>query len=97
MLRENGRLVVVPAARFTSHSLTARFVDWLYVITGQRHDPLLDQEQMVEKANESLWAGLRPSFEEAGFDLAVHRLTLKQSEATILVGQKRTDVDQKIP
>ncbi len=90
VLRADGRLVVVPAARFTSHSVAARFVDWLYVITGQRYDRGLAQEQIAEKANASLWAGLRPRFEAAGFDLAVHHVALKQSEATVLVGQKRT-------
>lgn len=72
VLRPGGRFVVVLGASLTGRDLLSRFIEWLYVVTGQR-PPLPPAEELA------LPAGLVVRWEEVPGDGWV---------AQILVGEK---------
>lgn len=80
VLTENGRFVIVPEAHFTSHSPAARFIAWLYQITGQRY------EGGDEPAR---WQPFLAQFTNAGFQIEMNAIRLAYSQVTVLVCHKR--------
>jgi ubiquinone/menaquinone biosynthesis C-methylase UbiE len=48
---EHGRLIVVMGAQFGHHTPSARFVEWLYRITGQREPGVEAEPDLFEQLN----------------------------------------------
>jgi SAM-dependent methyltransferase len=86
VLRENGRLVVLPQARLTGESFPVRLLEGLYQITGQRNIP-----QNVEDASAAspLVAAAHGRFQECGFDVHLEQVVQPGSEVIILVLNKQ--------
>jgi ubiquinone/menaquinone biosynthesis C-methylase UbiE len=64
VLRPGGRAVIVAMGRLTSRTLWARFLEWLYAITGQR-GPLPDLRPQLEAAGLRHWATWVPATDSA--------------------------------
>jgi len=92
VLKENGRLIVVPEAQFTGSSLPQRFIEWLFTVTGQRHQRRPSQKAPAPDQLNSRWDALCAQFLSAGFQLDVHTITLQQSQVTLLLAQKTSPV-----
>jgi ubiquinone/menaquinone biosynthesis C-methylase UbiE len=89
VLSEDGRFIIVPQAIFTGSSLPERFIEWLYQITGQRHEEPITQNREIQVTKNSLWDQLRDRFENAGFMVEIATASLERSQATIIIAQKR--------
>lgn len=70
VLKDDGRLIIVVGATLGHGGATARLIDWLYTITGQR-SIALDDETSV--------------FEQAGLTAQVKTQTVGRSEVTLLI------------
>lgn len=70
VLKDDGRLIIVVGATLGHGGATARLIDWLYTITGQR-SIALDDETSV--------------FEQAGLIAQVKTQTVGRSEVTLLI------------
>lgn len=81
VLKENGRLVIVPEGHLTGNGVVHRLIDWLFAITGQRSGTF----ELSEKA---LWAAFTRPFREAGFNVDVHTIRLVGSATTVIVATK---------
>ena len=88
VLKDNGRLVVVPEAQFIGRSLPEKFIEWLYRITGQRQNDHVTQEPASQAPDSSRWDPLKQQFLSAGFHLDIHTITLQRSQVTLLLAQK---------
>ncbi len=77
VMTEHGRLVVVMGTQFGQRGPSARFVEWLYRITGQR-------ESAGEK-EESV-------FDRAGLPARIETETIGASRVTIIVAEKTSEV-----
>jgi ubiquinone/menaquinone biosynthesis C-methylase UbiE len=88
VLKDNGRFIIVPEAQFTGRGLPERFIEWLYLITGQRQHDLAAQEPASQAADSSRWDPLKQQFLSAGFHLLIHTIPLSRSQVTILLAQK---------
>lgn len=72
VLKEDGRLVVVIGATL-GQGASARFIDWLYTVTGQRETTVADEPS---------------AFEQAGLTAGVETETIGRSEVTLIVAEK---------
>lgn len=79
VLRPGGRIVIVPQAYLTARSLPARFVNWLYVITGQ------GPEAMPPGSVQSLPAPWMERVHANGFELELVMVTLRRSEVLVVI------------
>lgn len=79
VVRPGGRVVLVPQAYLTGHSLRARFVNWLYLITGQRPGA------KPAGAARDLPAPWMERIQTNGFTLEVVLVTLPSSEVLVVV------------
>jgi ubiquinone/menaquinone biosynthesis C-methylase UbiE len=70
VLKDDGRLIIVVGATLGRGGATARLIDWLYTITGQR-EMAADDEASV--------------FEQAGLTVQVETQTVGRSEVTLLL------------
>jgi ubiquinone/menaquinone biosynthesis C-methylase UbiE len=75
ILRPNGRLVIVVGARLTltGRDPIARFVEWLYRITGQREHADLDK-----------WITL---FNQAGFSICWKQIEMIRSQVYLILAE----------
>jgi len=73
VLTADGRLIVVVGASLGRSGPSARFIDWLYTITGQREAPAADEPS---------------AFEQAGLIAEVETDTIGRSEVTLIVAEK---------
>ena len=94
VLKDNGRFVIVPEAQFSGHTLPERFIEWLYLITGQRQHDRITQEPVSQSPDSSHWDPLKLQFLSAGFRLDIHTIPLSRSRVTVLLAQK-TGIHQK--
>lgn len=79
VLRQNGRFVIVPEGRLTGETPLHGFIEWLFLITGQRPR---------EKRNgygERPWRQFADRFHAAGFRLEGHTIHYPGSVATVIV------------
>lgn len=89
VLRADGRLVVVPEGHLENRGLLPRFVNWLYVITGQRQGTFtVDDEQYWPAADSPVWIAYRKAMEAAGFRLEVERVRLGRGGASVIIAHK---------
>jgi len=94
VLRPGGRLVVVPEGHLKNRGLLARFVNWLYVITGQRQGTFtVDEEQYWPAADSPVWIAYRRAMEGTGFRLEVERIRLARGGASVVIANKASPSD----
>lgn len=86
LLREGGRLVIVPAATLTNTNPLTRFIGWLYQITGQRAVPDVDSPPVV--SNEAYFEAV---LRQAGFVPRVHTVRRPHSIVTVIVAEVVTN------
>ncbi len=82
LLREGGRLVIVPAAELTNTNPLTRFIEWLYRITGQRAVP--DSDSLSVSSNEAYFEAV---LRQAGFLPTVHSVRRPYSIVTVIVAE----------
>jgi hypothetical protein len=80
VLRPDGRLIVVAGARLKGRRLVTRFVEWLYLITGQR-----------ETVDAGVW---KAQFAAAGLSLRHVQVDLKRSQVFLLLAQRANSDDR---
>lgn len=85
VLRENGRLVIVPEAQLTGSNAWARGLETLYRITGQRRSHAPCAGRQGPPAN---WSLFRSRLMAAGFAVKIHEVELSQSRVTVVVATK---------
>ena len=85
-MKPNGRFVIVPEGHLTGTSWLHCFIDWLFVITGQR-EGLFDAASAAE-ATSAFWEPWRQHFIAAGFQTEIHQIRLSGSVATVIVAMK---------
>lgn len=89
VLQPGGRLVVVPEGHLDNRGILPRFVNWLYVITGQREGTFtVDDEQYWPAADSPVWIAYREAMEAAGFRLEVERVRLARGGASVVIASK---------
>jgi SAM-dependent methyltransferase len=81
VLRPGGQLVIVPQAYLTGRGPLARFVNWLYVITGQR------PETMAPGAARRPPVAWLERVHAHGFQLEVALVTLPRSEVMVVIAR----------
>ena len=86
VLRENGRLVILPEGHLTGNGWLLRFIEWLFVITGQREQPIPAPDEPDERS--SPWQPYRQRFVEAGFTVHFETIRLERSALTIVIAEK---------
>ncbi|HSM56130.1 MAG TPA: class I SAM-dependent methyltransferase [Candidatus Sulfomarinibacteraceae bacterium] len=89
VLRPGGRFVIVPEGHLTGTSLLHRFIDWLFVITGQRQGTFAVDDERYWPEQSSLLRAFRKSMADLGFDLEVHHISLRRSAATVVVATRQ--------
>lgn len=87
VLRENGRLIIVPEAQLTGSSVWARGLEVLYRVSGQRRSPAPRAAHQGPPAN---WSLFRSRLSAAGFVVMFHEVDLPGSRVTVVVATKGT-------
>ncbi len=91
VLREHGRFIIVPQARFTGESLPQKMMEWLYQITGQRperpnggsREGLAETRTFADQI-----AGL---LAKSGFNTEIYITRLERSQVTVVVAKKQAN------
>lgn len=86
VLAPGGRVVIVPQAHLRGQGAASRFVNWLYVITGQRPESATGQEMLLA----SPWG---EHVTQHGFRLEVVPVTLPRSEVLVVIAHKEERAD----
>lgn len=81
VLVPGGRVVIVPQAHLKGQGMASRFVNWLYVITGQRPATAPDPEAALAGP----WA---EHVARQGFRLEVVPVTLPRSDVPVVMAHK---------
>lgn len=89
VLKENGRFIIVPQARFTRENLPEKIMEWLYQITGQRPGRPNGDGAGATPAAGSFWDRASDRFTAAGFNMEVTTVPLERSEVTIVIAAKQ--------
>jgi ubiquinone/menaquinone biosynthesis C-methylase UbiE len=87
IIQPGGRVVIVPQARLTGSGIIYKFIEWLYLITGQQPIP---GEKQLSSQN---WYRARESFSSAGFSITVEYEDLRKSIVTIMIAEKDLESD----
>jgi hypothetical protein len=82
ILIPGGRVVIVPEGRLEGEGFLRRLISWLFIITGQRFD--LEKDGGASE----LWPRIQNRFLEEGFKVAIERVHLEDSSATIVILDK---------
>jgi ubiquinone/menaquinone biosynthesis C-methylase UbiE len=85
ILREDGRLIIVPQARLTGDSVIVRVLETLYKITGQRKVPELKDERNSEN---SLFKIMEQRFIDVGFKFELVRVHQPGSEVIVVIATR---------
>jgi len=83
VLRQNGRLVIVPQAKLTGDSAVVRFLESLYKITGQRNVPDEKNQQT------QLFQIMRHRFSDVGFHVSLERVIQPGSEVIVVIANRK--------
>jgi ubiquinone/menaquinone biosynthesis C-methylase UbiE len=86
ILRENGRLVIVPEGHLTGDGWLLRFIEWLFVITGQREQPIPAEGETEERPSPRL--PYQQRFVDAGFTVRFETIRLERSVLTVVIAEK---------
>ena len=87
VLRENGRLLIVPEGHLTGDGVVNRFIEWLFAITGQRY--LAKNSDPTMPLDASIWQPYHQRFEDAGFSVHFEPIQLERSALTVVIAEKR--------
>jgi ubiquinone/menaquinone biosynthesis C-methylase UbiE len=90
VLRETGRLLILPQARLTGDALPVRLLEGLYRITGQR---VIPQSADDPAADSPFITTARGRFQECGFEVHMEQVDLPGSEVIILILSKQRAKD----
>ena len=90
VLRPGGVFVVVPEGHLTGRGVTARFLAWLFTITGQRpgRGAVGDEAWL---AHSPAWALLGRRLTAAGFAVQLRAVQLPRSGVTVILARKVAD------
>lgn len=80
VMQPGGRLVIVPEAQLSGAAPLARVVEWVFKITGQRNPGVGNRDE----GSDAFW---RRKLAEQGFLVAIHRIPISDSLATIVVAE----------
>jgi ubiquinone/menaquinone biosynthesis C-methylase UbiE len=80
VLRPGGRLVIVPEARLTGSGLVTRWLEWLYLITGQRH-----KNFHLGSNHTDYWHEIYSGY---GFEIESRVYQLENSEVLIVIAER---------
>ncbi len=95
VLRPGGRLVIVPEGHLLGRGPLARFLAWLYEITGQRWpDPAGNDEPAL--AHTVAYQLMRRRMEAAGFTVQLHEIRLPRSAASVVVGERTLTAGERV-
>lgn len=86
VLKPGGRFVIVPEGHLVERGPLSRFIEWLYLITGQRGGAFA-LEDATEPAAEAS-SGLRQRLEASGFRVRVKHVQFPGSGATVIIAEK---------
>lgn len=88
VLRPGGRFLIVPEGHLTGGGPLRRFINWLYVITGQRSGEFAVDEAEYWPAEDARWQRFRQEMTATGFALEVVHVQLSGSGATVVVATR---------
>lgn len=88
VLRPGGRFLIVPEGHLSGGGLLERFINWLYVITGQRSGEFAVDEANYWPAASARWQRFRQEMEAAGFSVEVVHVGLERGGATVLIATR---------
>lgn len=88
-LRPGGRFVIVPEGHLTGSGLLHRFIDWLFVITGQRQGAFAVDGERYWPQESALLRAFQQSMSDVGFELSVHQISLRRSAVTVVVATRQ--------
>lgn len=89
VLKPDGRLIIVPEGHLTGRDIPSRFINWLYVITGQRSGAFeVDKEDEWPATESAIWQAFEAQMAGVGFRLQIEQTSLKRSAATVVVARK---------
>ena len=86
VLRAGGRFVIVPEGHLTGQGPLNRFIEWLYVVTGQRGHAFTIDDASWPALEQS--SGFQQCFHETGFKVQVKRVQFGSSSATVVIAEK---------
>ena len=78
----------MPEGHLTGKTVLHRFIEWLYVITGQRGGDF-NTDAGDEWPGDPLWATFKQRFAAAGFTLQIEQIPLENSSVTVVIAQKQ--------
>jgi ubiquinone/menaquinone biosynthesis C-methylase UbiE len=90
VLHPGGRAVIVPQAHLTGRGVAARFVNWLYVITGQRQDAAPSRQIVLAEP----WV---ERVRRHGFSLEVVAVNLLRSEVLVVIAHRPPSAGGEAP
>ncbi len=79
-LKDNGRFIILPAAQLTGTSPLHHAIEWLYHITGQRHEGGGEEVDV--------WLPFQQQLQKTKFQSKIHQIHLQNSQVTIIVCKK---------
>ncbi len=86
VLKENGRIVIIPEGHLIGHGIVHKLIDLLFRLTGQGGGASLRDDAFWQ--NPELWEVFRQPFEAAGFTFCNEYQRLAKSGVTILIAEK---------
>jgi len=87
ILKDDGRFLIVPEGHLNGQGILYRFIDWLFIITGQRDSPFTVDDGRYWPGD-TLWQPIRQRFNETGFALTIERIQLARSGVTVIIATK---------
>lgn len=78
VLRPGGAFIIVPEGHVTGTGFIARFIRWLFVITGQ-----------YAADRSTMWKPFRQRLERQGFAVRIEEVHFNRSAATVIIATKQ--------
>jgi ubiquinone/menaquinone biosynthesis C-methylase UbiE len=89
-LKPGGRFVIVPEGHLTGQGPLHRFIEWLFIVTGQREGAFaVDQDNEWPLAE--VWQAFEQQFITAGFRVDIKPVQLARSQATVVIAYKQME------
>lgn len=88
VLRPDGRFLIVPEGHLSGRGPLHRFVNWLYLITGQRAEEFAVDDDRYWPSASPQWHRFRQQMQATGFSLQIEHVRLSGSGATVLIATR---------